>query len=42
VAITLTLLTDSSVRSLMIDNTNLSPDQVADEIVGFVRQIELL
>ena len=39
---TLTLLTDSTVRSLVIDNTNRSPDQVADEIVGFVRQIELL
>jgi cytidylate kinase len=39
---TLTLLTDRSVRSLVIDNTNRSPEQVADEIVGFVRQIELL
>ena len=38
---TLTLLTDGSVRSLAIDNTNRSPDQVADEIVAFVRQIEL-
>lgn len=38
----LTLLTDGSVRSLAIDNTNRSPDQVADEIVGFVRRIELL
>ena len=39
---TLTLLTDGSVRSLAIDNTSRAPDQVADEIVGFVRQIELL
>lgn len=39
---TMTLLTDGSVRSLAIDNTNRSPDHVADEIVGFVRQIELL
>ena len=39
---TLTLLTDGSVRSLTIDNTNRSPDQVADEIVGFVRGIELV
>lgn len=38
---TLTLLRDRSVRSLSIDNTNRSPEQVADEIVGFVRQIEL-
>jgi hypothetical protein len=30
------------VRSLTIDNTNRSPDQVANEIVGFVRRIELL
>ena len=35
---TLTLLTDDSVRSLTIDNTNRSPAQVADEIVAFVRQ----
>jgi len=39
---TLTLLSDGSVRSLTIDNTNRSPDQVADEIVGFARQVELL
>lgn len=39
---TLTLLTDISVRSLTIDNTNRSPDQVANEIVSFVRGIELL
>jgi predicted kinase len=39
---TLTLLTDGSVRSLGIDNTNRRPDEVADEIVGFVRRIELL
>ena len=39
---TLTLLTDGSVPSLAIDNTNRIPDQVADEIVGFVRRIELL
>ena len=39
---TLTLLTDGSVRSLTIDNTNLSPDRVADEIVAFVRQFQLL
>lgn len=39
---TLTLLTDASVRSLTIDNTNRNPDQVADEIVAFVRQVELL
>jgi predicted kinase len=39
---TLTLLTDGSVRSLSIDNTNRSPNDVADEIVGFVRAIELL
>ena len=38
----LTLLTDGSVPSLTIDNTNLSPDQVATDIVGFVRRIELL
>jgi hypothetical protein len=37
----LTLLTDASVRSLTIDNTNRSPDAVAKEIVGFVRRIEL-
>jgi shikimate kinase len=37
----LTLLTDTSVRSLTIDNTNRSPDDVANEIVGFVRRIEL-
>ena len=39
---TLTLLTDNSVRSLTIDNSHRSPDQVANEIVGFVRRIELL
>jgi shikimate kinase len=39
---TLTLLTDGSVPSLTIDNTNRGPDQVADEIVEFVRRIELL
>ena len=39
---TLTLLTDRSVRSRTIDNTNLSPEQAADKIVVFVRQIELL
>ncbi len=39
---TLTLLTDNSVRSLTIDNTHSSPDQVANEIVEFVRRIELL
>ena len=38
---TLTLLTDSSVRSLAIDNTHRSPEHVADEIVRFVRRIEL-
>jgi hypothetical protein len=38
---TLTLLTDGSVPSLTIDNTNRSPDQVADDIVGLVRRIEL-
>lgn len=37
---TLTLLVDRSVRSLTIDNTNLSPDQAADEIVKFVRSLE--
>lgn len=37
-----TLLTDASVRSLTIDNTNRSPDEVANEIVRFVRGIELL
>jgi thymidylate kinase len=37
-----TLLTDGSVRSLTLDNTNRSPDQAADEIVSFVRQVELL
>lgn len=35
-----TLLTDDSVRSLTIDNTNRSPDQVADEIVGCVRRAD--
>jgi hypothetical protein len=30
-----TLLTDGSVRSLTLDNTNRSPDQAADEIVSF-------
>ena len=39
---TLTLLTDNSVRSLTIDNSHRSPDHVANEIVGFVRRIELL
>ena len=39
---TMTLLTDDSVRSLTIDNTNRSPDQVATEIVGFVRKNKLL
>ena len=39
---TLTLLTDGLVRSLTIDNTNRSPDEVADEIVEFIRRIELL
>ena len=39
---TLTLLTDGSVRSLTIDNTNRTADHVADEIVAFVRKIELL
>jgi thymidylate kinase len=39
---TFTLLTDGSVPSVAIDNTNRSPDQVADEIVAFVRRIELL
>ena len=38
---TLTLLKDGSVRSLTIDNTDRGPDDVADEIVEFVRQIEL-
>ena len=38
---TLTLLTDGAVRSLAIDNTNRTPDQVADQIVSFVRRIEL-
>ena len=39
---TLTLLTDGSVPSLTVDNTNRSPDEVADQIVAFVRQVELL
>lgn len=39
---TLTLLTDGSVPSLTIDNTNRSPDHVADEIVAFVWRIELI
>lgn len=39
---TLTLLTDASVRSLTIDNTTRGPEQVADEIVRFVRQVEVL
>jgi thymidylate kinase len=39
---TWTLLTDSSVRSLTIDNTDRSPDHVADEIVRFVRRTEVL
>ena len=39
---TLTLVTDNSVRSLTIDNSHRSPDQVANEIVGFVRRIEPL
>ena len=38
---TLTLLTDATVRSLMIDNTHRSPEDVADEIVKFVR-VEVL
>ena len=38
----LTLLTDGSVQSLTIDNTNKNPEQVADEIVGFILRIELL
>ena len=33
----LTLLTDDSVRSLALENTSLSPDLAADEIVKFVR-----
>jgi len=37
-----TLLTDGSVPSLTIDNTNCGPDQVAKEIVAFVRRVELL
>lgn len=37
-----TLLTDAAVRSLTIDNTNRTPDQVANEIVGFVQRIDLL
>ena len=37
-----TLLTDGSVPSLTIDNTNWSPAQVANEIVEFVRRVELL
>ena len=35
---TLTLLTDDSVESLTIDNTSLSPDQAADQIVAFVQK----
>ena len=38
---TLTLLTDSSVRSLTIDNTHRSPEHAADEIARFARRIEL-
>ena len=37
-----TLLIDASVRSITIDNTNRSAEQVANEIAGFVRGIELL
>lgn len=36
----LTLLTDDSVRTLALENTNLSPDQAADAIVAFVRLAE--
>ena len=39
---TLTLLTDGTVPSLAIDNTNHGPDQAADEIVAFARRIQLL
>jgi thymidylate kinase len=39
---TFTLLTDGSVPSLGIDNTNRGPEEVADEIVKFVRKVELL
>lgn len=39
---TLTLLTDASVRSLTIDNTHREPGSVADEIVSFARQVEVL
>ena len=38
---TLTLLTDDSVPSLSIDNTNRSADQVADEVVAFARKASL-
>lgn len=34
----LTLLTDDSVRSLALDNTELSADQAGDAIVAFVRK----
>lgn len=37
-----TLLTDASVRSLSIDNTDRGPDEVADEIVRFARKVEIL
>jgi cytidylate kinase len=37
---TLTLLVDRTVRTLNLDNTNLSPEQAADEIVKFVRLLE--
>ena len=37
-----TLLTDGSVPSLTIDNTNRDPDQVANDVVAFVRRVELL
>ena len=37
-----TLLTDASVRSITIDNTDRSPDHVANEIAGFIRRIEVL
>lgn len=33
---TLTLLTDDSIPSLTVDNTNLSPEEAADRIVEFV------
>jgi thymidylate kinase len=34
-----TLLIDNTTPSLTVDNTDRAPDQVADEIVSFVRQI---